>query len=231
MIPSPSVLARFLSIAALSTVAGCFSLGRDTPPLEQYVLSGARTLESAAPRDPAGITLGMRRLDLAAYLATPSIVVRRGAHQIGTSEYHRWGEDLGHGISRALASHVEAAAQIRAVNVAPWLVRTEHDYLLQLHVSRFEGIADSDLPSATGAAQVTASWEILRPGDGAVLARGGTEYRRQGWRVGDYAALVTMLEEGLSVVARDVVSCVQQVTAAMPPAAGAGPASPLECVP
>jgi uncharacterized lipoprotein YmbA len=227
---SPSVMARLFFIAALFSLPGCFSLGRDTPLLEQYVLSGARTLEAAASDDPSGITLGMRRLDLAAYLATPSIVVRRGAHQIGTSEYHRWGEDLAHGINRAIASHIAAAVPIRAVNVAPWPVRTDHDYLLQLHVSRFEGIADSDLPSTRGAVQVVATWEILRPGDGAVLARGGTDYRQQGWRVGDYAALVTMLEDGLSGVARDVVSCVQRLAAATQQAAAGGRESPLACV-
>ncbi|CAN5876754.1 PqiC family protein [soil metagenome] len=226
---SPSVVARLFFIAVLSGVAGCFSLSRDTPSLEQYVLRGASTAAAAATQVPSGITLGVRRLDLAAYLATPSIVVRRGEHQIGTSDFHRWGEDPVQGISRAVASHMAASAAIRAVSVAPWPVRTDHDYLVQFHVSRFEGITDSDLPTTTGSAQVAATWEILRPADGTVLARGGADYRQQGWRVGDYAALVTMLEEGLTGVARDVVSCVQRLAAAAQPAADAMIETALAC--
>jgi uncharacterized lipoprotein YmbA len=226
---SRSVTARLFLIAALAGVAGCFSLSRDTPALEQYVLRGAGAADAAPSQDPPGITLGVRRLNLAAYLTTPAIVVRRGDHQIGTSEFHRWGEDPGQGISRAVASHMAASAPIRAVSVAPWPIRTDHDFLLQLHVSRFEGIADSELPTSMGSAQVAATWEILRPADGAVLARGGSDYRMEGWRVGDYAALVTMLEEGLSGIARDVVSCIQRLAAAAQPAADATRATPLVC--
>lgn len=215
--------ARLVLAITVAGTGGCFSLGRDTPVLERYVLSGAGTL-AASSHDPAGITFGLRRLDLAPYLATPSIIVRRGEHGIGASEYHRWGEELGLSINRVMASHLVASAPIAAVSVAPWPLRTEHDFLLQLHVTRFEGVADSALATAQGAAQVTATWEILRPADGAVLARGATAYRQEGWRVGDYAALVILLEEGLSGVARDVVACVQRVGAA-------GPASdsPLAC--
>jgi hypothetical protein len=50
-------------------------------------------------------------------------------------------------------------------------VRTAHDYLFQLRLSRFEGIADSELPAATSAAHVAASWEILRPDDDADIAQ------------------------------------------------------------
>jgi uncharacterized lipoprotein YmbA len=204
--------ARFVLAATLAGTAGCFSLSRDTPALERYVLSGASTLASA-PHDPAGITFGLRRLDLAPYLATPSIIVRRGEHGIGASEYHRWGEDPGQSISRAVASYLVASAPVAAVSIAPWPMRAEHDFLLQLHVTRFEGVADSTLAATHGAAQVGATWEILRPGDGVVLARGATAYRQEGWRIGDYAALVTLLEEGLSGVARDVVACVQRISA------------------
>jgi uncharacterized lipoprotein YmbA len=204
---------RLCLVAALCGTPGCFSLGRDAPPLEQYVLSRASTAEAQAAPAPAGVTLGMRRPVLAAYLAAPMIVVRRGMHQIGTSEFHRWGEELGHGISHALASHLVAAAPIRAVNIAPWPVRTEHAVLLQLHVSRFEGVTDSRAATATGAAHVAVAWELLRPGDEAVLARGSTDIRQADWRVGDYAALVTMLEEGLRGVARDIAACVGRLGA------------------
>jgi hypothetical protein len=40
------------------------------------------------------LTLGLRRLDLTTYLATQSIVVRRGAHgMLMSDDFNRWGED------------------------------------------------------------------------------------------------------------------------------------------
>lgn len=224
-----SIMTRVCFAAALSAVAGCFSLGRDAPPVQHYVLSATRTVDAPASPDATGVTLGMRRLDLASYLASPFIIVRRGTHQITTSEYHRWGEELGHGASRAVASHLSAAAPIGTVSIAPWPVRTSHDYLLQLHVSRFEGVADSVMAASAGSAHVAASWEIVRPVDGVVLARGITDHHRQGWRVGDYGALVTMLEEGLNTIAGDVASCVLRLAAAPPVETAAVQELPLDC--
>jgi uncharacterized lipoprotein YmbA len=210
-----------LGVTALLLVSlpGCFSLGRDSPPLEVYVIGGASSPEHAAPMPGvAGMAIGVRRLDLAPYLATPAIAVRRGTHGIVTSDFHRWGEDPGEGINRAVARHLAAVAPFRAVDVAPWPVRSRYDYLVQLRVTRFEGVAPAE-PSATeGAAHVRATWEVIRQQDETVLARGLTEYREDGWSVGDYAALVALLDQGLVVLARDVASAIESLAAA-----GTGP--------
>lgn len=217
----------------LLATSACFSLGRDTPPLMQYVLGGApaAAVDEPAP-DPAGLTLGLRRLDLIPYLASPSIVVRRGAHGMLVSEYHRWGEDPVAGINRAFAAHLAGTAQVHAVDVAPWPVRSKHDFLVQLHVSRFEGVVPEDTLAAEGDAHLRASWELLRPFDGVVLARGGTDYRASGWRVGDYRGLVTLLDDGLGRMAGEMVACMERV--GPPPSPDVGPAAgqqALACAP
>ena len=156
------IITRAIMICVLGAQTGCFKLGRDTPVLQQYVLAGGGAkADATAPQREGGMTIGVRRLDLAKYLASPAIVVRRGAHQIVTSEYHRWGEDPMQGINRALAGHLAATSSVGAVDVAPWTPRAPHDYLVQLHVSRFEGVADS--LATTGEAQMAATWEIIRP--------------------------------------------------------------------
>ena len=189
-------------------IAGCFSLSRKTPVLEQYVLGGAPATDVAGTASGrTGLTIGLRQLDLAAYLATPAIVVRRGTQQIVTSEFHRWGEDLNQGINRALARYLAAQATVGAVNVAPWPVRSQYDYLIQLHVSRFEGVVANEAVALEGEVQVAASWEIIRQQDGAVLARGESNHRERGWRVGDYAGLVTLLDGGLNAIAQDLDAC------------------------
>lgn len=207
------VVPGVLGVLILVLLPGCFSLGRTSPTLEQYVIGGGGTTQLAAPIAALdGVSVGIRRLDLADYLASPAIVVRRGGHEVLTSDFHRWGEDPADGINRAVARHLTGAASFRAVDVAPWPVRTPHDFLIQLHVTRFEGVvpaewsmtAGTTTESAIGAAHVRASWEIIRQTDETVLARGDTEHVEEGWTVGDYAALVALLDAGLAVVTRDV---------------------------
>lgn len=212
----------------IALLPGCVSLGRDSPALELYVIGGAGSPEVAAPVPGlAGLSIGLRRLHLAPYLATPAIVVRRGPHEVLTSEYYRWGEDLGEGINRAVARHLDDGAQYRTVDVAPWPVRSRYDYLIQLDISRFEGVVPAaGSPGAAtpgeagatarGAVHVVATWEIIRQQDETVLTRGITEFREDGWRVGDYAALVALMDRGLVVLARDVTAALGGVVAAGP---------------
>jgi uncharacterized lipoprotein YmbA len=214
-----SVEHRLLLIAlVMAALPGCFSLGRDSPPMEEYVIDGARTTDALVPIPGLdGVAVGIRRLDLAPYLATPAIVVRRGEREIMTSDYHRWAEDPAYGINRAVARHLAASGSFHTVDVAPWPVRSRYDYLIQLHVTRFEGVVAEDAASTVGAAHVLATWEIIRQQDETVLARGESEHREDGWRVGDYADLVALLDLGLVMLARDLAVAVGNL-----PAAGAG---------
>ena len=198
---------RLIGLSAVVLLAGC-SLSRGAPPEQQYVLGGGRPQESAAaPRDPRGPAVGVRRLQLAAYLASPSILVRRGARaqELSLSEFHRWGEPLGEGVNRAVAGYLTAGGPFRVVDVAPWPPRAEHDYLIELHVLRFEGVAPADTAATEGEAHVLATWAILRPADGRVLARGTTDYRKGGWRVGDYDGLFTLLDAGVYALSADLM--------------------------
>jgi uncharacterized lipoprotein YmbA len=209
---------RYLFMAiALSALPGCVSLGRDSPPLEEYVIGGARSTDTLAPIPGLeGVAVGVRRLDLASYIATPAIVVRRGEREIMTSDYHRWAEDPASGISRALAGHLAAAGAFRAVDVAPWPVRSRYDYLVQLRVTRFEGVVPADPGAVRGAAHVRAAWEIIRQHDETVLARGESEHREDGWSVGDFADLVALLDRGLVMVTRDLAAAIGHLVAADP---------------
>ena len=141
-------------------------------------------------------------------LSVPEIVVRRGASRLDVSEFHRWGGELPEGINRALATHLAGTPSVRSVDVAPWEPRSRHDYIVQLHVSRFEGVADS--AATEGRVHVLAGWDIIRPFNGTVLVRGSTDDRGGSWRVGDYAGLVTGLDSALSRVARDISACLSR---------------------
>lgn len=207
---------RLFAVGAVLTVAGCFSLARPTPPLEEYVLgAGARAKAAAHSRDTGGVTVGLRRLDLAPYLATTAIVVRRGS-RIETSGFRRWGEEPSAGIMRAVAVSLRASPAILAVDIAPWQVRAPHDYLVQLHITHLEGVVAENATATEGAVHVMASWEILRAQDGTLMARGETDRREAGWTVGDYLGLVQRIDNGLTGLASDVAACLVRLAPAAP---------------
>jgi uncharacterized lipoprotein YmbA len=222
-------LLRSFAASFLFSLSGCFTLARPTPPLEEYVLGGSPKPGVASPaREPGGATIGLRRLDLAPYLATPAIVVRRGSRII-TSEFRRWGEEPSAGIMRAVVASLGAAPRILSVDVAPWPVQAQHDYLIQLHVSRLEGVAAEDSTDKEGEVRVMATWEIVRPRDGALVARGETDRREKNWKVGDYRGLVSRLEHGLSGLADDLAACVSRVDPAATAAESTTVGRPVVC--
>lgn len=211
----PMKSARFVLVLALMALTGCFSLSRDEPVQQHYVLGSDRTPERRAATDSlTGLTIALRQLDLAGYLKTPLIVVRQGPQQIKFSESQRWGEDPADGITRTVASYLMSRAPFQAVDTAPWPRGVTYDYTIQLHVTQFEGIAtgstgpDGTFVASTGEARLLATWEIL--GQHTVLARGTTDFRER-WDVGDYADLVELLDAGLSRLAGDLVTGLDRV--------------------
>lgn len=208
-------ITRRIALSGLLVLTGC-SLNRGAPPEQHYVLGGGRFQESAAAaRDLGGIAVGVRRLQLAPYLESSSVVVRQGdrAQELSLSEFHRWSEPLGEGINRAVAGYLTSGARFRVVDVAPWPARAEHDYLIELHVLRFEGVAPEDPAATEGEGHVLATWAIVRPDDGEVLARGTTGYRMGGWRIGDYAGLVALLDAGVYALSADLMSSLESLAA------------------
>ncbi len=206
---------RLIGLYGLLVLTGC-SLNRGAPPEQHYVLGGGRFQESAAAaRHLRDLAVGVRRLQLAPYLESNSVVVRRGdrAQELSLSEFHRWSEPLGEGINRAVAGYLTAGAPFRVVDVAPWPARAKHDYLIELHVLRFEGVAPADSAATAGEAHVLATWAIVRPDDGEVLARGTTDYRKGGWRIGDYAGLVALLDAGVYALSADLMSRLESLAA------------------
>ncbi len=208
--PTSNRTIRLFFVATLLSLTGCFSLSRQAPPQHHYVLGVGDPAERAALppdralEDSSGHVIGLRPLRLADYLATPFIVVRRGAHEVAFSEYHRWGEDLGRAINRTVAGRLAARTAPHRIEVAPWPAGTSPDQVIQLHILRFEGATREDAASGEAEAHLLATWEILRPLDGAVLARGTTEVREEGWSVGDFDGLVRLLDAALETLVGDL---------------------------
>ncbi|MQA91522.1 MAG: hypothetical protein GEU90_15070 [Gemmatimonas sp.] len=199
--------AAVVGALALLAIGGC-SLGRGAAAPQHFLLGGETAGEGAsAPRPELdGMSVGVRRLQLTSYLDTPFIVVRRGGEEMTLSEFNRWGEPLDAGINRAVAGYLTAAAPFEAVDAAPWPARTEHDYLIELNVLRFEGVAPADPLATAGEVHILTQWQVLRPADAVVVTRGTSDFRQAGWVVGDHAALVALLNSGLRALSADLLT-------------------------
>jgi hypothetical protein len=118
---------------------------------------------------------------------------------------------------------MEANVPGRRIEIAPWSSGVQPDYLIQLHVLNFEGVAPDGPDSLEGEAHTFVSWEILSSPDEAVLLRGVTEARESGWTVGDFDSLVTLLDAGLAATADDLVAGLESLTAGEAPSETTGP--------
>lgn len=210
---------RFLLLCTLLALGGCFSLARAPSSPRHYVLGGgaAGAASAAVAVAPSRTSIGLRPPRLAEYLATPFIVVRHDVHQVGLSEFDRWGEDVVHGIGRTVARSMTARAPSLRVETTPWSTTAQPEYLIEMDFLRFEGVAPTDPLAVGGEAHVLATWEITRRGDGSLLASGTTEVREPGWTVGDFHGLVGLLDAALETLAADLVLGLEAALADPPP--------------
>lgn len=200
----PSLFAPLIVIVAL---AGCFNLKPTEPTTRYYVLGSDRQLQTFLGQQVRqDVSVGLTRLSLAPYLESPRMVARHGTNRIQFAEFDRWGESLDRAIGRVVASHLARMLPFRRVEAAPWSGGTPHDLLVQLHVSRFEGHSSQTEVAAgsPGEVHLMANWEVIDSASRKVIASGTTDYRQEGWRVGDYASLVQMLDEALVVLSREI---------------------------
>ncbi len=209
-----SRIGRSLVAAGLLSLVlvGCVRLLEPRPGQNiTYYLLDSEVEGDTALVDTTGVTVGLRRARLASYLDASRIVTRRGPNAIQFSEFHRWGEDLDQAINRVAALNLEQEEGVRTVEVVPWPEGARFDYVVQLHVLRFEGVgpapdseADDGPSSLEGHAQMVVRWTIFGGDREQILAQGITRHRKDGWRVTNYADLAAKLDTSLAVLARDI---------------------------
>ncbi len=188
-----SLLLRLtFGLITLGLVAGCNLLPEPKPDLTRYfVLEGGVPGASA----PAGaVRLGLRTVEIPAYLKTKSMVVRSGGNEIRYIDSARWAEPLDAGLTRLLRAALATRAQVVAY---PFPANLERDYDVTIRVLNAEG-ADEGV-------RFTAVVVITRVGDTAtqVERRVFTAPARV-WR-GDYAELAAGLSAAIAGLADEVL--------------------------
>jgi hypothetical protein len=205
---------RLLAVGLIGLLlAGCVRLLEPPRPSNiSYYLLDSGTHVDTLSTDTTGVTVGLRRPQLASYLDAARIVAREGPNTIRFAEAHRWGEDLDQAVNRVVALNLEGQSGIRAAEVVPWPEGFSHDYVVQLRILRFEGTgppppgpdADEDAPVPEGHSIMVVRWTIFGADGQQVRAQGITRHREEGWRVTDYSDLAAKLDTSLVVLADDL---------------------------
>jgi uncharacterized lipoprotein YmbA len=188
-----------ISVLGLLALAACDVIpAPQSDPTRFYVLAGPAP--AAQPSVPStGLRIGLRSVDLAGYLRTPSLVVRRGPDELSLQDYARWAEPLDAGISRLLGDQIKDAPGVRRVFIQPFPLDADRDYDVTVTISRCEGAADS--------AQFAATFEIATVGaDSRLVVRRSFVAPAASWDGRDFGRLVELLSADVQSLGRDIVS-------------------------
>ncbi len=194
---------RAMLVAALGWLAfaGCNVLPEAQPdPTRFYVLSTPDATPRAMPAGKAP-AIHLRPVELASYIKSKPMIVRRGDNEIEFREYARWGEPLELGIGRVLREELLARGAAGAV-LAPGLraFNVAYDYELTVRVLACEGVAD-------GSVLFRAVWELSTTGTTPhIVTHGDYQPADLKWNPKDEATLAARLSDAVAGLATDIAA-------------------------
>lgn len=191
--------------------AGCLSVPipqAEADPSRFYVLHPVTPLRSGAeaegsrPPEAAGAVIALEAVEVANYLRSRPIVVRRGEHEIQFREFARWGEPLELGVARVLREELLARGAAREVKTNS--VGAER--MLSVRVLACEGAAD-------GSVLFRAAWELAATGaDGKRGEAGRGLFQAQGlrWDGKSEATLAAQLSVAVAGLAGEIATALRK---------------------
>ncbi len=190
MTPRPFLPLLAAALAA-GLLAGCSLLPAPRPdPTRHFLLDGGAPAAAPAPGAPR---IGLRRVDVPAYLRGRAMVVRAGGNETRVLPEARWAEPFESGLERVLRDRLASGA---AVHAYPFPSSVERDYDVSVVVTAAEGGDDG--------VRFAATFEVVRPADGAVVARRAFVAPVSPWE-GDPARLAAQLSVAAAALGTEVL--------------------------
>ena len=192
---------------AFSALNGCSLLQPHADPTRFYVLTVPSALPArAAESDSKRWKVGLRPVEVPAYLRSKSLVVRTGTNEIHFADFDRWGEPLDQGISRVMKEILSAAPNVESVALNSHGDDTL-DYEVAIQILACEGVR---LNNGNSSIRFAATWETRSVGKSATGAkRGAFTADPVAWNGKDFGQLA----EGLS---KAIVAMSQALAADLP---------------
>jgi uncharacterized lipoprotein YmbA len=184
-------------MVCMLALSGCALPKAESDPTRFYVLSTDATRSTAQPNTPV---LQMRDVDLAGYLRTRPLIVRRGENEIEFREFALWGEPLDVGIARVLREELLARGVVSAVLSSSRREQGNPDVSLSLRILACEG-------GANGSVAFRAVWELVGTAPKSVtLARGEFHPTDLRWDGKTEASLAAQLSQAVAGLAGEIAT-------------------------
>ncbi len=199
---SSRLLAGLAFAATVALTAGCQLIPDPAPdPTRFFVLTGPG-LPAATTTAQGTLRLGLRSVELPAYLRSRSLLTRNGRNELAYDDYARWAEPLDDGIARVLRARLAAAPTVERVYAHPFPFNRDRDFDVSVTVIRCEGVRETGNAAARFAAVV----EITRAATGTVVSRQTFVTPDAAWDGQDHAALVAALSDAVGKLADAVTA-------------------------
>lgn len=200
-----SGVVRVVSACWLAASAGCLSVPipqAEADPSRFYVLN-TMTPPLGGGAEAKAPAMTLQPVEVASYLRSRPMIVRRGENEIQFREFARWGEPLELGIARVLREELLARGAASEVRMG---VGAGDEVGLSVRVLACEGGAD-------GSVLFRAVWELTRRGSGGqaeAAARG--EYRAQNlrWDGKSESSLAGQLSAAVAGLAGEIAGAVRK---------------------
>ena len=185
-----------LGFIAVAFLGGCSFLRPHDDPTRFYLLTvPPAATERSADGEFKMLRIGLKPVEVPAYLRTKSMVVRTGTNEIHFAEFDRWAEPLDQGISRVIK---EALSSTRSVESVTLNSRggDSLDCEVSIWIVSCEGVR---VENGTSSIRFAATWEVRTSGTNSMAnKRGGFTADVVAWDGKSYAQLAERLSEAIA---------------------------------
>lgn len=181
-------------------LAGCKVLPEaQSDPTRSFILA-TKTGDAAVPAAAGAPIVNLRSLELADYLRSRALIVRRGENEIEFREFTQWGEGLDLGIARVLREELLARGSAAAIQLPGSRTGSGSGagVDLRIRVLACEGGVD-------GAIVFRAAWELTR-GPGRPASRGNYRAENVRWQQTNEASLAAGISEAVAGLAAEIAN-------------------------
>ncbi len=191
-----SPICLLLGFIAIAFLGGCSFLRPHDDPTRFYVLTvPPAATERLADGEIRMLRIGLKPVEVPAYLRTKSMVVRTGTNEVHFSEFDRWAEPLDQGIGRVMKEALSSARNVESVSLNS---RGDDslDCEVLIRILACEGVR---VESGTSSIRFAASWEVRAVGTNSAATKcGGFSADRVTWDGKTYAQLAERLSDAIA---------------------------------
>ena len=189
-------IALLVGALTVASLGGCALLQPHPDPTRFYVLTVPHSsTERTAAGDFKRLRIGLKTVEVPAYLRGSSMVVRTGTNEIHFAEFDRWAEPLDQGISRVVKESLSSAHNVDSVTL-----NSHGDGALDCEVAiRILSCEGVRVENGGSSIRFVSTWEVRAVGTNSMATKsGGFTAGAVAWDGKNYAQLAELLSEAIA---------------------------------